>query len=148
MFHTNDSINVWIIKDSYVWGILYQLMVLLAFPSHPLDKVPKKLTKSYNSELRHLFQCCNFIPIKCLHKTPFQHIVRCVCMGGVRPTPFNPGLVVVRFRSCTVAREDIVDSCKKITSFLQGNCSRRRCFCLANFSTSIAFFFFEMAAVC
>ena len=36
-------------------------------------------------------------------------------------------------------------SCKKITkSFLQGNCSR--CFCLANFSTSIGFFL-QMAAV-
>ena len=40
-----------------------------------VNKVLKKLTKSYKSELRHLFQCCIPIPSKCLHKTPVQHTV-------------------------------------------------------------------------
>ena len=40
-----------------------------------VDKVLQKLTKSYKSELRHLFQCCILIPRKCLFKTPFQHTV-------------------------------------------------------------------------
>ena len=38
-----------------------------------VDKVLQKLTKSYKSELRHLFQCYILIPRKCLHKTLFQH---------------------------------------------------------------------------
>ena len=40
-----------------------------------VNKVLQKLTKSYKSELRLLFQCCILIPTKCLHKTPFQHTV-------------------------------------------------------------------------
>ena len=40
-----------------------------------MDKVLKKLTKSYKRELRHLFQCIILIPRKCPHKTPFQHTV-------------------------------------------------------------------------
>ena len=40
-----------------------------------VDKVLQKLTKSYKSELRHLFQCCILIPRKCPRKTPFQHTV-------------------------------------------------------------------------
>ena len=37
--------------------------------------VLQKLTKSYKSELRHLFQFCILIPRKCPRKTPFQHTV-------------------------------------------------------------------------
>ena len=40
-----------------------------------VDKVLPKPTKSYKSELRHIFQCCILIPRKCLRKTPFQHTV-------------------------------------------------------------------------
>ena len=40
-----------------------------------IDKVLQKLTKSYNSELRHLFRCWILIPMKCPHKPPFQHTV-------------------------------------------------------------------------
>ena len=40
-----------------------------------VDKVLQKLTKSYKSEVRHLFQCCILIPRKCPLKTPFQHTV-------------------------------------------------------------------------
>ena len=40
-----------------------------------VNKVLQKLTKSYKSELRHLFQCCILIPRKCPRKTPFQHTV-------------------------------------------------------------------------
>ena len=36
-----------------------------------VDMVLQKLTKSYKSELRHLFQCCILIPRKWLCKTPF-----------------------------------------------------------------------------
>ena len=34
--------------------------------------VLQKLTKSYKSELRHLFQCCILIPRQCPRKIPFQ----------------------------------------------------------------------------
>ena len=37
-----------------------------------VDKVLYKLTKSYKSELRHLFQCCILIPRKCLRKPHFN----------------------------------------------------------------------------
>ena len=37
------------------------------------DNVLQKLTKSYKSKVRHLFQCCILISRKCLHKIPFQH---------------------------------------------------------------------------
>ena len=40
-----------------------------------VDKVLKKLTKFYKSELKNLFQCCILIPRKCPRKTPFQHTV-------------------------------------------------------------------------
>jgi hypothetical protein len=40
-----------------------------------VNSVLQKLTKSYKSELRHLFQCCILIPRKCPRKTPFQHTV-------------------------------------------------------------------------
>ena len=40
-----------------------------------IDKVLQKLTKSYEIELRHLFQCCILIARKCPCKTPFQHTV-------------------------------------------------------------------------
>ena len=40
-----------------------------------VDKVLQKLTKSYKSELIHLFQCCIWIPKKCPRKTLFQHTV-------------------------------------------------------------------------
>ena len=40
-----------------------------------VDKVFQKLTKSYESELRHLFQCCNLTLKICPRKTPFQHTV-------------------------------------------------------------------------
>ena len=40
-----------------------------------VDKVLQKLTKSYKSDLRHLFQCCILIPRKCPRKIPFQHTV-------------------------------------------------------------------------
>ena len=40
-----------------------------------VNKVLQKLTKSYKNELRHLFQCCILMPMKCPHKTPFQHTV-------------------------------------------------------------------------
>ena len=40
-----------------------------------VDKVLQKLTKSYESEFRHLFQCCILIPRKCPCKTQFQHKV-------------------------------------------------------------------------
>ena len=40
-----------------------------------VDKVLQKLTKSYKSELRHVFQRCILIPRKCPRKTPFQHTV-------------------------------------------------------------------------
>ena len=46
-----------------------------------VDKVLQKLTKSYKSKVRHLFQCCNWIPRKCPRKTPHQHTVH--CSGGV-----------------------------------------------------------------
>ena len=46
-----------------------------------VDRVLQRLTKSYKSELRHLFQCCIFIPRKCPRKTPFQHTV---------PRPLHP----------------------------------------------------------
>ena len=49
-----------------------------------VDKVLQKLTKS---DPRHLFQCCILIPIKCLHKTPFQHTVG---GGGGNPPPLPP----------------------------------------------------------
>ena len=48
----------------------FQASILLG-----VDKVLQKLTKSYKSELRHLFQCRILIPMKCPHKTPFQHTV-------------------------------------------------------------------------
>ena len=63
------------------WGVLYQCLVVLAFSRHPFDsglitdKVLQKLTKSYKSEIRHLFQCCILILRKCPRKTPFQHTV-------------------------------------------------------------------------
>ena len=49
----------------------------LTTPSQSLshNKVLQKLTKSYKSELRNLFQCCILIPMKCPRKTPFQHTV-------------------------------------------------------------------------
>ena len=57
---------MWAIKRSLVWGILHQLLVVSAISRHPFDswsiKVLQKLTKSYKSELRHLFQCCILIP--------------------------------------------------------------------------------------
>ena len=40
-----------------------------------VDKELQKLTKSYKSGHRHLFQCCILIPRKCLCKTTFQHTV-------------------------------------------------------------------------
>ena len=40
-----------------------------------VDKVLRKLTKLYENELRHLFQCCILIPGKCPRKTPFQYTV-------------------------------------------------------------------------
>ena len=40
-----------------------------------VNKVLQKLTKSFNNELKHLFQCCILIPRKCPPKTPFQHTV-------------------------------------------------------------------------
>ena len=40
-----------------------------------VDKVLRKLTKLYENELRHLFQCCILIPRKCPRKTPFQYTV-------------------------------------------------------------------------
>ena len=48
----------------------FQASILLG-----VDKVLQKLTKSYKSELRHLFQCRILIPMKCSRKTPFQHTV-------------------------------------------------------------------------
>ena len=48
-----------------------------------VDKVLQKLTKSYKSELRHLFQCCILIPRKCPRKTPFQHTVPPVWTGFI-----------------------------------------------------------------
>ena len=41
-----------------------------------VDKFLQKLTKSYKSEIRLLYQWCILIPRKCLHKTPFQHTVQ------------------------------------------------------------------------
>ena len=40
-----------------------------------VDKVLQKLSKSYKSELRNLFQCCILIPRKYPCKIPFQHTV-------------------------------------------------------------------------
>ena len=40
-----------------------------------VDKVLQKLTKSWKSEYRQVFQCCIWIPRKCPCKTPFQHTV-------------------------------------------------------------------------
>ena len=40
-----------------------------------VDKVLQKLTKLYENELRHFFQCCVLIPRKCPCKTSFQHTV-------------------------------------------------------------------------
>jgi hypothetical protein len=48
----------------------FQASILLG-----VDKVLQKLTKSYKSELRHLFQCRILISMKCPRKTPFQHTV-------------------------------------------------------------------------
>ena len=50
-----------------------------------VDKILKKLTKSYKGEHRHLFQCCILIPMKCPRKTPFQHTVPpTVLQGGAK----------------------------------------------------------------
>ena len=64
-----------------------------SFFRHPFDSrlmryILQKLTKSFEIELRHLFQCCILIPKKCLHKTPFQHKV----WGGgtLPPLPLIP----------------------------------------------------------
>ena len=40
-----------------------------------VDKVLQKITKSWKSEVRHLYQWCNLIPKKCPRKTPLQHTV-------------------------------------------------------------------------
>ena len=40
-----------------------------------VDKVHWKLTKSWKSEYRQVFQCCILIPRKCPCKTLFQHTV-------------------------------------------------------------------------
>ena len=57
-----------------------------------VDKVLQKLTKSYKSELRHLFQCCILIPRKCPRKTPFQHTVPLtpyMCLRNIWMVPWT-----------------------------------------------------------
>ena len=45
----------------------FQASILLG-----VDRVLKKLTKLYKSELKHLCQCCILIPRKCPHKPHFN----------------------------------------------------------------------------
>ena len=84
-----------------------------------VDKVLQKLTKSYKSELRHLFQCSILIPRKCPRKTPFQHTVPpplrfwqisypCVNQGEYyySPLPYFQTFL----RPCTVTRKIMLQS--------------------------------------
>ena len=56
-----------------------------------VDKLLKKLTKSYKSDLRHLFQWSILIPRKCLRKNQFQQTGGGGGGGGgLKPHHFSP----------------------------------------------------------
>ena len=63
-----------------------------------VDKVLQKLTKSYKSELRDLFQCSILIPRKCPRKTPFQHTVPPLPPGSDSPVSHS-----FFYRLCTLS---------------------------------------------
>ena len=54
-----------------------------------VDKVRQKVTKSYKSELRHLFHHYILISRKCPFKTLFQHKVPSSLSPNSRPNPEN-----------------------------------------------------------
>ena len=62
-----------------------------------VDKVLQKLTKSYKSELKHLFQCCILIPRKCPRKAPFQHTVPPTLCKYITTEPATLGLFQIGF---------------------------------------------------
>ena len=77
LFHKKDSINVWIVRKELSMRHPLPTFDSFIFFQAPfwlgVDKLLQKLTKSYKSELRHLFQFFILIFRKCPCKTPFQH---------------------------------------------------------------------------
>ena len=53
LFHRNDSINVWSIERSYILGILYHFLVVLAFSRHPFKKILYKWAELFISMLHY-----------------------------------------------------------------------------------------------
>ena len=84
-------------KKKLSWGILYQLLVVLAFSRHQFDSGSIRYFKNWQNLIkinsRHLFQCCILIPRKCPHKHLLQHTVG----GGLGGGQIIPSIILLAF---------------------------------------------------